>query len=158
MNLFTRLGGAEPKMSFRSSSHDTNLTSGVMVENAIERAPSDSMSLSLLGDAKLVRLATRGDEAAFAAIFRRYHEPLFRYCQSITGNNEDASEALQNTMVTAKRALPGERPTIEMKSWLFSVAHDQSMSLLRRRPQDAALEEESHGPAVEGPRRADSAG
>jgi DNA-directed RNA polymerase specialized sigma24 family protein len=145
-------------MSFRSSSQDTAPTSGARVENAIERVPSDLMPLSLLGDARLVRLASRGDEAAFAAIFRRYHQPLYRYCRSITGNSEDASEALRNTMVKAKRALPGERRAIEMKPWLFNVAHNQSISLLRRRPQDAAPEEESHGPAVDGPRRAEPTG
>lgn len=145
-------------MSSRSSSRDTNPTSGVRVENAIERVPSDLMPLSLLGDARLVRLASRGDEAAFAAIFRRYHQPLYRYCRAITGNGEDASDALQNTMVKAMRALPGERRAIELKPWLFSVAHNQSVSLLRRRPPDAAPEEESDGPAVDGPRRAEPAG
>lgn len=103
----------------------------------------------MVGDARLVRLASRGDEAAFAAIFRRYHQPLYRYCRSITGDPEDASDALQNTMVRAMGALRGERRAVELKPWLFRVAHNESISLLRRRRPGGASEGEEG--AVDGP-------
>jgi RNA polymerase sigma factor (sigma-70 family) len=54
-------------------------------------------------------------------------------------------------MVQAMRTLPGEQRTIELKPWLFRVAHNESVSLLRRRPADAVLDEKSEGPAVDGP-------
>src|ERR671911_308706 len=64
--------------------------------------------LRLLGDDRLVRLAAAGNEHAFAAIYARHHQGLYRYCRSILGNDEEAQDALQNTMVSALRALPGE--------------------------------------------------
>jgi len=106
--------------------------------------------LGVVGDARLARLASGGDEAAFGAIFRRYHQPLYRYCRAITGDGEDAADALQNTMVKAMRSLPGERRAIELKPWLFRVAHNESVSLLRQRRPAGALEEATSG-AVEGP-------
>ncbi|HEY8836663.1 MAG TPA: sigma factor, partial [Dehalococcoidia bacterium] len=65
-------------------------------------------TLRLASDARLVRIAVRGERRAFAAIFRRYHQELFRYCRAILGDGEEAADALQNTMVKVMRALPGE--------------------------------------------------
>jgi RNA polymerase sigma factor (sigma-70 family) len=111
-------------------------------------------SLKMAGDDRLADLAAAGDERAFTVIFERHHQALYRYCRSILGNNEDASDALQNTMLRALRALPGEKRTIALKPWLFRIAHNEAISLVRRRrPQvdveDAALGLQSTGPEVD---------
>jgi RNA polymerase sigma factor (sigma-70 family) len=86
---------------------------------------------------RLVRRAARGDSDAFAAIFRRYQQDLYRYCVTILGDPQDAQDALQNTMVKALAALPGERRQIELKPWLYRVAHNESVELRRRgRPSE----------------------
>jgi RNA polymerase sigma factor (sigma-70 family) len=91
-------------------------------------------------DARLVRLAVAGSEAAIAEIFERYHQALHRYCYSIVGNAHDAADALQNTMVKALRSLPGETREIALRPWLYRVAHNESISLLRARCTDAELD------------------
>ena len=96
----------------------------------------------LLGDERLARLAAAGDERAFAAIYRRYGGELHRYCRAILGSSDDAADALQNTMVSALRALPGERREIALKPWLFRVAHNEAISLLRQRRSGAELDPE----------------
>ncbi len=100
----------------------------------------------LLSDERLTRRAVGGDERAFAAIFRRYHQPLFRYCYVIVGNSEDAQDALQNTMIKVLRALPGEERRIELKPWLYRIAHNESIDLLRRRRETPALDVEQIAP------------
>jgi RNA polymerase sigma factor (sigma-70 family) len=97
--------------------------------------------LRLLGDDRLVRLAAAGNEHAFAAIYARHHQGLYRYCRSILANDEEAQDALQNTMVSALRALPGERRRIVLKPWLYRIAHNEAISLLRRRQDDAPIED-----------------
>jgi RNA polymerase sigma factor (sigma-70 family) len=93
-------------------------------------------------DRRLVRRAARGDKDAFATIFRRYEQDLYRYCVAIVGDRQDAQDALQNTMVKALRALPGERREIELKPWLYRVAHNESIELRRRaRPNEPLAEE-----------------
>src|SRR5688500_4244937 len=84
-------------------------------------------ALSLLPDERLSRRAADGSQAAFAAIYERHHQPLFRYCRSILGNDEEAQDALQNTMVSAMRSLPGEQREITLLPWLFRVAHNESI-------------------------------
>src|SRR6476646_6391615 len=87
----------------------------------------------LLSDERLTRRAVGGDERAFAAIFERYHQLLYRYCLAILGNPEDAQDALQNTMVRALRALPRQERSISLRPWLYRIAHNESIDLLRRR-------------------------
>lgn len=91
---------------------------------------------------RLVRRAARGDRDAFTTIFRRFQQDLYRYCVGILGNSEDAQDALQNTMVKALGALPGERREIDLKPWLYRIAHNESIDLIRRRRQTVPLEDD----------------
>jgi RNA polymerase sigma factor (sigma-70 family) len=100
----------------------------------------------LLSDERLTRRAVGGDERAFAAIFRRYHQSLYRFCLAIVGNPEDAQDALQNTMIKVLRALPGEERKIELKPWLYRIAHNESIDLLRRRRETRELDAELPAP------------
>jgi RNA polymerase sigma factor (sigma-70 family) len=102
----------------------------------------------VLSDERLVRRAAAGDERALASIFRRYHQSLYRFCLAILGNPEDAQDALQNTMVKALRALPGEERSIQLKPWLYRIAHNESIDLLRRRRQSGELDPEQAAPGA----------
>jgi RNA polymerase sigma factor (sigma-70 family) len=91
----------------------------------------------------LTRRAIRGDGEAFAAIFRRHQQDLYRYCVAILADPDDAQDALQNTMVKALRALPGERREIALKPWLFRIAHNEAIELRRRvRPTEPLVDVE----------------
>ncbi|MEA2428079.1 MAG: hypothetical protein QOF37_1707 [Thermoleophilaceae bacterium] len=91
-------------------------------------------ALRFLSDERLARLAAAGDRAALGVVFDRYHEELFRYCVSLLRDREDAADALQSTMLRALRALEGETRDIALRPWLYRIAHNESMNLLRRRP------------------------
>ncbi len=79
-----------------------------------------------------------------AAIFERHHQALHRYCHSIVGNSHDAADALQNTMIKALRALPGEQREIVLRPWLYRIAHNESISLLRARRPESDLDAAAH--------------
>jgi len=106
----------------------------------------------LLSDDRLALRAAKGDSRAFAAIYRRYHQDLYRYCLAIVGDSQDAQDALQNTMVKVLGALPGEQRKIELKPWLYRIAHNESIELLRRRRETGEFDPES---AIAGPGLAD---
>jgi RNA polymerase sigma factor (sigma-70 family) len=93
-----------------------------------------------MNDERLARRAAAGDKAAFEAIFRRYHQDLYRYCLATVGNPQDAQDALQNTMVKALQSLPGERREIKLKPWLYRVARNESIETLRRRREGVELD------------------
>ena len=113
-----------------------------------ETEPSSALEswagpLRLTSDERLVRRATKGDRRAFAAIYRRYHQDLYRYCTAILGNSQDAQDALQNAMVKALRALPGEKRRIQLKPWLYRIAHNEAIELLRRRRPSEEIDPET---------------
>ncbi|MFN8163575.1 MAG: RNA polymerase sigma factor [Solirubrobacterales bacterium] len=107
---------------------------------------SNGAALRVLSDDRLARRAVSGDERAFAAIFRRHHQSLYRFCLAIVGNSEDAQDALQNTMVKVLRALPGEERQIQLKPWLYRIAHNESIELIRRRRDTRQLPPELAAP------------
>jgi len=111
---------------------------------AVPVVPPPAVAFRLASDARLTRLAAAGSEGALAAIFERHHQALHRYCHSIVGNSHDAADALQNTMIKALRALPGERRQIELRPWLYRIAHNESISLLRARRADSDLDAAAH--------------
>src|ERR687886_2124128 len=84
-------------------------------------------------EAPLRSRAARGDPAAFAAVYERHHQALYRYCRSILHNDEDARDALQSAMTRAFAALRTETRDFELRPWLFRIAHNEAISLLRRR-------------------------
>ncbi len=95
------------------------------------------VTFRLASDERLARWAADGRDGAMAAIFERHHQALHRYCHSILANESDAADALQNTMIKALRSLPGETRRIALKPWLYRIAHNESISMLRaRRPED----------------------
>jgi RNA polymerase sigma factor (sigma-70 family) len=83
---------------------------------------------------------TRGDAAAFTALYERHHQALYRYCRSILNHDEDARDALQSTMTKAFAALQREERDFDLRPWLFRIAHNEAISLLRRRRDAVTLE------------------
>jgi DNA-directed RNA polymerase specialized sigma24 family protein len=113
-----------------------------MTEVAAPRSGPPRPGRSIASDDRLARRATKGDRRAFAAIYRRYHQRLYRFCLAIVGNSDDAQDALQNTMVKVLRALPGEKRQIQLKPWLYRIAHNESIELVRRRRGTEELDAE----------------
>lgn len=105
-----------------------------------------------LSTRRLKRLLARGDARAFDQIFREHHQEIFRYCRALVGNRGDAEDALQATMAAALRALPGDERSIEVRPWLFRVAHNESISIIRGRREQPHPEPAAASPVhAEGP-------
>lgn len=95
---------------------------------------------------EMPRDGTDGELGTAAAIFDRYNQRLYRYCLAIVANSQDAQDALQNTMVKVLRTLPREKRPIELKPWLYRIAHNESIELLRRRRDTRQLDAELAAP------------
>jgi len=100
-------------------------------------------SYDRLGDERLAVLAGRGDSAAQEAIHGRYADALLGYCRSIVRDPDDAQDVLQQTMLNALQALERRELQAPLRPWLFRIAHNTSISLLRRRRPTDELQEES---------------
>jgi RNA polymerase sigma factor (sigma-70 family) len=101
------------------------------------------LPLRTLSDERLAELATAGHTDAFGTLYERYREALSRYCRSIVRDTEDAGDALQNTMLSVLRALQGRGPSGPVRPWLYRIAHNESVSILRRRHPHEELSAET---------------
>lgn len=98
-------------------------------------------NLRLRRESTLRSRAARGDAAAFAAVYERHHQDLYRYCRSILRHEEDAQDALQSTMTRAFAALQDEQRDFELRPWLFRIAHNEAISILRKRRTTTELDD-----------------
>jgi RNA polymerase sigma factor (sigma-70 family) len=98
-----------------------------------EKSTLGSLRLPRFGDERLARLAAHGSTRAFTAVYERYHQPLYRYCRSILRDDADAQDALQSTFTRALSALQRGQRSAPLRPWLFRIAHNESISVLRRR-------------------------
>jgi len=112
------------------------------MSSATSHAPTIG-SYDRLGDERLAVLAGRGDSAAQEAIHGRYADALLGYCRSIVRDPDDAQDVLQQTMLNALQALERRELQAPLRPWLFRIAHNASISLLRRRRPTDELQEES---------------
>jgi RNA polymerase sigma factor (sigma-70 family) len=107
--------------------------------------------LGRLSDERLAGLAGDGDTRAFALLYERYHQQLYRYCRSILLNESDAKDALQSTFASAFAALGRWRRDAPLRPWLFRIAHNEAINLIRRRSLDSDVPQapELVAPSVE---------
>ena len=89
-----------------------------MAEHPLAAAVRDAA-----GDAELVvRYATLGEEAAFAALVRRHGPMVLGVCRRVLGNAHDAEDCFQATfLVLARKAGSLKRPEA-LANWLYGVA------------------------------------
>ena len=82
-------------------------------------------------DERLVDLARAANDRAFEAIVTRYRRPLLRYCRRLLPP-ERAEDAVQQAFLNAYRAIGAGEAELNLRPWLYRIAHNASMSLLRQ--------------------------
>ena len=98
------------------------------------RAPREAPdSFNGMEDAELARMVAAGDEAAFEALFDRHHRGLLSLCRHMLGSREEAEDALQHTFAAAYQQLEGGDVPTRLRPWLYAVARNRCISLIRAR-------------------------
>lgn len=87
---------------------------------------------------ELIERARAGDQDAFRELVGPYRRELHVHCYRILGSVQDAEDALQETLLATWRGLAGFEQRASVRTWLYSVATNHSLNMLRaakRRPQ-----------------------
>ena len=85
-----------------------------------------------------------GDPQAFALLYRRYLDPVYRYCYHRLGSKEAAEDATSQVFAKALAALSTYRADRPFRSWLFAIAHNVIIDTHRARRPHQPLEEAAH--------------
>ena len=91
-------------------------------------------------DERLVAALRRGDEKAFEEIYDRHHRALLGFCRHMLGSHEEAEDALQHVFVSAHRHLCEASANVNLKPWLYTIARNRCVSMLRARRETLALD------------------
>jgi RNA polymerase sigma factor (sigma-70 family) len=93
--------------------------------------------LKLQGDEKLIAMARGGNPGAFETIVDRYQGRLLGFCRQMLGSTEDAEDVLQEVFVNAYRAMLADEREINLRPWLYRIARNRCLNLLRKPSADA---------------------
>ena len=95
-------------------------------------------------DDLLLRRAAKGDEEAFALLYRRHQGGLYRFALRMTGSAWGAEEIVQDvfmTLIRAPKKYDPERGSVG--GLLFGIARNRVMKHLERIPREVSLEEKN---------------
>ncbi len=95
--------------------------------------------LSLVADERLVEQIRRGNEPAFEVVFERYAPGLLAFCHHMLSSREEAEDAVQLTFAAAHSDLLRRSDrVVALKPWLFTIARNRCLSMLRARREPPA--------------------
>src|SRR3954464_15929718 len=104
--------------------------------------PRSPKVLSALSDERLVDQVRRGNEDAFEAIYDRHHRGDLAFCRHMLGSPDEAEDAVQQSFISAYDAMRSDQRDIRLKPWLYAIARNRCLSILRaRREEPAELED-----------------
>ena len=108
-------------------------------------------------DDHLVGQVRRGNEGAFEVIYERHVAGILSFCRHMLGSLEEAEDAVQHAFAAAHRDLLRDEREIRLKPWLYQIARNRCLSILRARREQPgdALDRSTDGLDDEVERRAD---
>jgi RNA polymerase sigma-70 factor (ECF subfamily) len=91
-------------------------------------------------DLSLERLRA-GDRAEFARLVYAYSGPIYRLGLRMLGNAQDAEDMLQNAFLNAWTHLPDFEGRSSLATWLYRIAANEALMLIRRKRPEIHLED-----------------
>jgi len=88
--------------------------------------------LSTQSDGRLVDLVRAGSDPAFEAIVERYRRALMRYVTRLLPP-ERAEDVVQQAFVKAYEAMHRDAAELNLRPWLYRIAHNAALNALRDR-------------------------
>jgi RNA polymerase sigma factor (sigma-70 family) len=104
--------------------------------------PRSRRLLSALGDDRLVEQIRRGNTTAFEVLYDRHYRGILSFCRHMLGSRDEAEDAVQQTFASVFTDLQSNRREIRLKAWLYTIARNRCLSMLRaRREQPSEIDE-----------------
>jgi RNA polymerase sigma factor, sigma-70 family len=100
-------------------------------------------------DRVLVERCRHGDREAFTALVVRYQRPIYNAAFWVLHKAEDASDISQIVFLKVAERLDDYDPKYKFFSWIYRIAVNESLNLLRRKGHEEELDEEMDVPGAD---------
>ena len=100
-------------------------------------------------DRVLVARYRNGDREAFAELVVRYQRPIYNAAFWVLRKAEDANDVTQDVFLKVAERLDDYDPEYKFFSWIYRIAVNEALNLLRRNGREDALDDEIDIPAGE---------
>jgi RNA polymerase sigma-70 factor, ECF subfamily len=107
------------------------------LERAVNRG--DAMVQAASTDNELIGSARRGEGESIARLVERYSSRLHRYLTCLVGEPALAEDILQDTWLSVMDRLDRFDPARPFAVWLFRVAHNRAIDVLRKQSRQGLL-------------------
>jgi len=74
-----------------------------------------------------------GDKEAFSPLVSAYQDMIYTICLRMLGSEADAQEAAQDVFVKAFRSLASFQSKAKFSTWLYRIAYNQCISVIRKK-------------------------
>jgi RNA polymerase sigma-70 factor (ECF subfamily) len=97
-------------------------------------------------DVVAVARVRAGDGDAFRLLVERHSPSIFRLAVRMLGNEQDADDVVQETFLRAYRQIDRFESRATFATWLYRIAVNCSLDLLRQRPRRGEQQEQADDP------------
>ncbi len=87
-------------------------------------------------DMALVERLQAGDQAAYAELVEQHSGQIYRLALRMMGNETDAEDVLQETFLSAFKAIDRFEGRSSLSTWLYRIANNAALMRLRRKEPD----------------------
>ncbi len=95
-------------------------------------------------DSAAAEQARKGDQRAFRVLVERHSHSIFRLAFRMTGNEQDAEDLVQETFLRAYKQLHRFDGRAAFGTWLYRIASNCSLDLIRARKGRGAPQSSRH--------------
>lgn len=104
-------------------------------------------------DEAAITAVRAGNHDAFRVLVERYSRAVFRLGYRMTGNEQDAEDVVQEAFLRAFRQLNRYESRSSFPTWLYRIAANYSLDLIRARRKTEAVEDVPLAETAAGPER-----
>lgn len=94
-------------------------------------------------ESQLVKLALKGDQAAFAELVELYQEKLYHMAYRMLNNRQEAEDVVQETFLRVFNNLERYNDSMKFSTWIYRIATNLCIDRLRKRKPIYSLDAES---------------
>ena len=92
-----------------------------------------------LEEGRLVARILAGEPDLYGILVERYQRRLFRACRRMLGDADEADDVVQESFVRAWDHLDGFDPSYRFYTWLYTIARNRALNVLRGRKVRGAV-------------------